>query len=230
MTPAPKLISYLRVSTDKQGLFGLGLAAQREAVGRYVAAMSAGLLCEFVEVESGKARRRPELERALAACRVHGATLIVAKLDRLARNASFLLSLQESGVEFVCADMPHANRLTIGILACVAEDEARRISDRTRAALAIAKSRGVRLGNPAHLTAAARARGTEASVCARRLKAEARARDLYPVVQEIRSNGLTSLRQIAVALSTRGVPAPAGGATWTAVQVQRALARVQPGG
>jgi DNA invertase Pin-like site-specific DNA recombinase len=227
MTQAPKLISYLRVSTDKQGLFGLGLAAQREAVGRYVAAMSAGLLCEFVEVESGKARRRPELERALAACRVHGATLIVAKLDRLARNASFLLSLQESGVEFVCADMPHANRLTIGILACVAEDEARRISDRTRAALAVARTRGVRLGNPGHLTAAARAKGAAASTVYRRSKANARALDLHAVVQDIRSTGRTSLRQIAMELSARGVPTPRGNRTWSAVQVQRILARLE---
>jgi DNA invertase Pin-like site-specific DNA recombinase len=226
MPRAQKLISYLRVSTDKQGVSGLGLEAQREAVGCYVSVTNAGLLGEFVEVESGKSKRRPELERALAACRVHGATLIVAKLDRLARNASFLLSLQESGVEFVCADMPHANRLTIGILACVAEDEARRISERTRAALAVARSRGVRLGNAAHLTSAARAKGTAVSAAVRGSKADVRARDLYVVVQEIRSLGCTSLRQIAAQLSQRGVPTPRGKGAWRPVQVQRMLARL----
>src|SRR5688572_27848028 len=143
------------------------LEAQRPAVLDFLNGGRWKLVAEFVEVESGRNATRPELEGAMAACRIHNATLVVAKLDRLARNAAFLLALQDSGVDFVCADMPEANRLTVGILACVAEDEARRISDRTRAALAAAKRRGVKLGNPKHLTNTARRKRTKASAAIR---------------------------------------------------------------
>jgi hypothetical protein len=130
-----KYISYLRVSTQQQGASGLGLEAQKKAVADYLNGGRWRLLAEYVEVESGKNNEREELQKALRACRLHGATLLVAKLDRLARNAYFLLGLQESGVDFVACDMPAANRLTVGILAMVAEEEARMISARTKAAL-----------------------------------------------------------------------------------------------
>jgi DNA invertase Pin-like site-specific DNA recombinase len=141
-----KYIAYYRVSTRRQGQSGLGLEAQRHAVQQYLAAMGGTLAAEYTEVESGKRSDRPELARALARTRALRGTLIVAKLDRLARNVSFLSALMDSGVEFVACDQPHANRLTIHILAAVAEAEARAISERTKAALQAAKRRGVLLG------------------------------------------------------------------------------------
>ena len=135
-------VSYLRVSTHKQGRSGLGIEAQRAAVSSFLTGFGATPLAEFVEVESGKRDDRPQLARALAECRVRKATLIIAKLDRLARDAHFLLGLQRSGIAFTAADMPNANRLTVGIMAMVAEEERRAISERTKAALAAAKARG----------------------------------------------------------------------------------------
>src|SRR5712671_6423852 len=139
-------VAYFRVSTDKQGASGLGLEAQREAVARYVAGAAGVIVAEFQEIESGKRNDRPQIAAALAACRLRRATLIIAKLDRLARNVHFISSLMESGVEFVAVDFPQANRLTVHILAAVAEHEATMISARTKAALAAAKARGVKLG------------------------------------------------------------------------------------
>ena len=144
-------IGYLRVSTQQQGHSGLGLEAQREAVQSYLNGGSWTLAAEVTEVESGKRNDRPELDRALGLCRLYGATLVVAKLDRLARNVAFISKLMESGVDFVAVDFPQANRLTVHILAAVAEHEAAMISQRTRAALAAAKARGVKLGTPANL-------------------------------------------------------------------------------
>jgi DNA invertase Pin-like site-specific DNA recombinase len=222
-----KFVSYLRVSTQRQGQSGLGLEAQRAAVLDYLNGARWHLIGEFVEVESGKKADadRPELARALAVCRLHGATLVVAKLDRLARNAAFLLNLQGAGTDFVCADMPQANRLTVGILAVVAEEEARRISERTRAALAAAKARGAKLGNPDHLDAAARRRGTAVSARARSDRAKQRALDLRPIVEEIRAGGARSLRELAAELNNRGIPTARQG-RWSAIQVKRLLERV----
>ena len=141
-------VAYLRVSTEGQGRSGLGLEAQREAVARHVTGAGGVIAAEFVEVESGRKKDRPQLAAALAACRSGRTTLVIAKLDRLARNVAFVSNLMESGVEFVAADMPAVNRLTVHILAAVAEEEARMISARTKAALAAAKARGVQLGNP----------------------------------------------------------------------------------
>jgi DNA invertase Pin-like site-specific DNA recombinase len=141
-----KFVAYYRVSTQKQGRSGLGLSAQQEAVDSYLNGGNWKIVAAFTEIESGKKADRPELDKALAACRLHRATLVIAKLDRLARNAAFLLGLRDSGIDFVAADMPNANRLTVGIMAMVAEDEAQRISERTKAALAAAKKRGVKLG------------------------------------------------------------------------------------
>ena len=138
-----KYVAYYRVSTARQGQSGLGLEAQQSAVESFCEPIES-----FTEVESGKLKQRPELMRAIAACKRHKAILVVAKLDRVARNVAFVSTLMESGVEFIACDNPNANRLTIHILAAVAEDEASRISERTKAALAAAKRRGVVLGNP----------------------------------------------------------------------------------
>ena len=148
-----RFVAYYRVSTDRQGKSGLGLEAQREAVQSYLNGGSWTLAAEVTEVESGKRNDRPELDRALGLCRLYGATLVVAKLDRLARNVAFISKLMESGVDFVAVDFPQANRLTVHILAAVAKHEAAMISQRTKAALAAAKARGVKLGNPANLRA-----------------------------------------------------------------------------
>jgi len=134
------------LSTDKQGRSGLGIEAQRAAVASYLDGFGVEPIAEFVEIESGKRADRPELARALADCRMRKATLVIAKLDRLARDAHFLLGLERSGIAFTAADMPNANRLTVGIMAMIAEEERRLISDRTKAALAAAKARGVQLG------------------------------------------------------------------------------------
>lgn len=151
-TAKKSLVSYLRVSTRKQGASGLGLEAQRAAVAEYAAREGLRVVAEYVEVESGKKAARPELAKALARCRASKATLVVAKLDRLSRNVAFLSNLMESGADFVACDNPTATRFTVHILAAVAEQEAKAISERTKVALAAAKRRGVRLGSsrPGH--------------------------------------------------------------------------------
>lgn len=222
--PSQKVVSYLRVSTGKQGRAGLGIDAQREAVREFLVT-GGRLVEEVVEVESGRRSDRPELQRALALCRMHKAILVVAKLDRLARDAHFLLGLRDAGVEFVCCDMPSANRLTVGIMAMVAEEEARMISARTKAALAAAKRRGVRLGRP-NLTDRARASGRKASALARRRLARMRAADLSPILAELARAGLTGHTAIAQELNRREIPASRGG-RWSATQVARLQAMAQ---
>jgi DNA invertase Pin-like site-specific DNA recombinase len=220
-----KWISYLRVSTGRQGRSGLGLEAQRKAVEEFLNGGNWQLVKEFVEVESGKKtdRHRPVLTGALKACRLYGAKMIIAKLDRLSRNAHFLLGLKEAGVDFVAADMPTANRLTVGIMAMVAEEEGRMISERTKHALAAARRRGVQLGgynkNP-KLTAGARKAGQETN----RAKAVERVADLAPTIAELQAAGATSLRAIAAGLNERRIPTARGG-DWFPTQVMRVLAR-----
>src|SRR3954453_1397740 len=214
-----KWVAYYRVSTAKQGASGLGLEAQREAVAGYLNGGNWQLAAEFVEIESGKRNDRPELAKALATCRRIGATLIIAKLDRLARNVAFVSNLMEAGVEFVAVDFPQANRLTIHILAAVAEHEREMISARTKAALAAAKARGTKLGNPNGLSAEARTKGTAVAGGKRKAAAD-RVTDLRPIVEEIKASGRTSLRAIAAELDARGIPAPRGG-RWTAPAVMR---------
>ena len=165
VTHRGKFVSYLRVSTKRQGESGLGLEAQRRAVEDFLNGGNWQLVKEHVEVESGKHdHNRPALHAALEACKVYGATLVIAKLDRLSRDAHFLLGLQKAGVKFVAADMPEANEMVVGIMALVAQAERRMISERTKAALQAAKARGVRLGNPTgrppRATPESRARGT----------------------------------------------------------------------
>jgi DNA invertase Pin-like site-specific DNA recombinase len=182
-----KFVSYLRVSTDKQGRSGLGLEAQRESVTRYLNGGSWKLVAEYVEVESGKRNSRPQLQAAISHAKATGAKLVIARLDRLARNLHFVSSLQERGVDFVAADMPDANRLTIHIIAAVAEAVGRTISDNTKAALASAKARGVRLGNP-NGARALRGKQVGNAEAVARLKAAAaeRADDLRGIVADIR--------------------------------------------
>lgn len=219
-----RFVAYHRVSTARQGKSGLGLEAQREAVRTFLNGGNWTIVAEFTEVESGKRADRPELDKALAACRLHRATLVIAKLDRLARNAAFLLGLRDSGIDFVCADMPNANRLTVGIMAMVAEDEAQRISERTKAALAAAKKRGTVLGGFRGKVPTARHRKLAVETVQR--LADDRAADLAPTIRELQATGATSLRAIAAGLNDRGIPTARGQGTWTAVQVQRVLQRI----
>ena len=219
-----KWISYLRVSTDRQGRSGLGIEAQRQSVDDFLNGGSWRLVKEFVEVETGKRADRPVLADALKACRVHGAKLVIAKIDRLSRDAHFLLGLEKAGVDFVAADMPTANRLTVGIMAMVADEERRMISKRTKEALAAAKRRGKKLGGfraGAKLTHEARKAGN----AARTAIAAAKAADLAPIIAELRAAGATSLRAIAAGLNERGIPTASGKANWSAMQVARVVAR-----
>jgi hypothetical protein len=167
----------------------------------------------------------PQLAKAFQACRVFGAKLVIAKLDRLSRDAHFLLGLEKAGVDFVAADMPTANRLTVGIMAMVAEEERRMISARTKAALAAARARGVKLGGDrgTRLTAKARAKGREVQ----KTRARVRAADLSEIVKELQASGAVSLRAIAAGLAARGIPTARGG-VWSSVHVMRLLERIGP--
>ena len=207
-----KFIAYFRVSTDRQGKSGLGLRAQRETVMNYLNSGRWTLVGEFTEVESGKLADRPELEKALAACKKQKAKLVIAKLDRLSRNLAFIATLMESGVEFVAVDNPHANKLTVHILAAVAQHEREMISERTKAALAAAKKRGQVLGNP-NLTEAAKLGAAAVKANARRFAANIR-----PIIEEIVRAGATSHNAIAAKLNERNVKTARGG-VWTHVQV-----------
>lgn len=205
-----KSVSYFRVSTTRQGESGLGLDAQRDVVRRFVSTHGMETIGEFTEVESGKktAADRPQLSDALALCRKQGATLIVSKLDRLSRNALFLLQLQSANVEFICCDCPNVDRFTVGILALVAQRERELISERTKSALQMARNRGVKLGtkNPAR----------QVSLMAegyRRQKLEFLDR-VRPVVEEIKSSGVTTLTEIALCLTRRGIPTRTGKSVW----------------
>jgi DNA invertase Pin-like site-specific DNA recombinase len=221
-THTGEFVAYYRVSTQRQGRSGLGLEAQQTAVRDYLNGGDWRLVAEVTEVESGKRTDRPKLAEALKLCRIHDATLIIAKLDRLARNVAFISNLMESGVEFHAVDFPQANRLTVHILAAVAEHEAKIISERTRAALAAAKRRGVKLGGYRGTVISKAMRKASADAIAKR--ADARAVDLGPTIAEVQAAGAKSLRDIATGLNERGITAARGG-QWTAVQVSRVLSR-----
>lgn len=222
-----RAVAYYRVSTAKQGRSGLGLDAQRKAVADFLAAGAWDLIEEFVEIESGKVDRRPQLEAALAHCELTGATLIVAKLDRLSRNVAFLATLQDSGARFIAVDLPEANELTIHIMAAVAQAERKAISRRTREALAAAKARGTKLGGPRGDPMNLRL-GPKVSAERRSAAALDRAVKVARKIDQLRNEGISSLRQIADSLNQAGIHAPRGG-HWSASQVRTVLLRVTNG-
>ena len=213
-----KFVSYYRVSTDRQGRSGLGLDARKEAVERRLNGGRWQLVAEFVEVESGKRAKRSQLDAALAACKKHNAKLVVAKLDRLSRNVSFLLKLIDSGVEVLFADLPELNgamgRFMLTTMASVAELEAGLTSERTKAALKAAKARGVRLGR----------HGAEVLAPLYRAEAHQRAQELQPIIAGLKSSGL-SLAKIAGELNKRKVATPRGG-RWDHSSVRNVLQRL----
>lgn len=223
---ATRYVSYLRVSTDKQGVKGHGIAAQRETVRAYLERVNHGaqLLEEFVEVESGRKSNRPQLDKALSRCNLAGAKLIIAKLDRLSRDVHFLTGLEKAGVDFVACDLPDAGKLSVHIMAVVAQHEAERISERTRDALRAAKSKGKRLGNPngaRHLAG----RGNREAVQEIKTKATRNARKLQAELQDIKASGITTLAGIASKLNERGILTP-NNKRWHPNSVKRLLQRL----
>ncbi len=221
-----KIVAYHRVSTARQGASGLGLEAQTKAIEDYAKAKDAILVGSFTEIESGKTNDRPELAKALQLAQVTGATLVISKLDRLSRNAAFLLTMRDSGVKFVAADMPDANDLTVGIMALVAQQEREAISKRTKEALAAAKARGVKLGNPNGAAALLRSgKGNKAGVRAIKANADQHALNLAPVIEALGQEGVTSLGAMAKVLNKRGMLTPRG-RRWHKSSVRNLLQRL----
>jgi DNA invertase Pin-like site-specific DNA recombinase len=208
-----KFVAYFRVSTERQGQSGLGLEAQQAAVKQY----ADSIIHSFTEIESGKHDDRPQLQAAIAMCKRSGAALLIAKIDRLSRQAAFLLTLRDSGVQIVAADMPHAGTLEFGIRAVVAQHEREEISRRTKAALQAAKARGVKLGCPTPEI------GSAAGIAVIQARASAYATRLAPIVADIKRAGCTTLREIAAALQARGISTPRGGTNWAPSQVRNLL-------
>lgn len=227
----PSVIAYFRVSTKKQGASGLGLEGQVAAVEQYAATTGGKIIASYKEVESGKRSDRPELAKALAHAKRSKAVLVVAKLDRLARNVAFLSALMESGVEFVACDNQHASRFTVHILAAVAEHEARQISERTTTALKAAKARGTLLGSAReghwegreHLRQAGLAKAVAKASESHRRSADEAYADLLPMIREMQTAG-ASLRSIASRLNDLGHTTRRGKA-WNASQVMRVAGR-----
>lgn len=222
-----RFVTYFRVSTKRQGESGLGLDAQREAVRGFVG--DGQVVASFEEVESGRRADRPALTDAIRACRLRSATLVIAKLDRLSRNLLFIAELMESGVDFVAVDNPNANRLTVHLLAAIAEHERDLISQRTKAALKAAKARGVVLGNPngGENLSAHGERARERSLQARQQGATQHAAGVLEAITDIRAGRTLSLRTIAAELNARCIDTPRKGGAWSAGQVRRVLASEQ---
>ncbi len=212
-------VAYFRVSTQRQGVSGLGLEAQQDTVRRFLRAGDT-VISEFVEVESGKDCGRPQLAAALAACKRRKATLLIAKLDRLARKVSFIATLMDGDTAFVAADNPHASRLTLHVLAAVAEHEGAMISERTRTALQAAKARGVQLGAHGRRFGVEEAQALNAQ---RSAAAKAWAANVKPIIAELKEGGALTLQAIADGLNGRGLTTPRGG-VWRPSTVQRVLA------
>ena len=210
-------ILYRRVSTVRQGQSGLGLESQDETVRRYVANQHGVVVGEFVEVESGKNNDRPQLTLALQECRRQKATLVVAKLDRLSRNAEFLLRLQNGNVDFVCCDCPNVDRFTVGILALVAQRERELISERTKSALAQARKRGVRLGTEDP------DRQVKLMVEAYRRQKNEFVSKVRPIIDELKASGVKTLSEIALCLTRRGIPTRNGKAVWFGSSVKAVI-------
>jgi len=224
---ALRFVSYERGSTARQGKSGLGLAAQRRAIDDSAVAKGAAIVGRFTEVESGRNPDRPELAKALHLAKVTGATLVIAKLDRLSRNAAFLLTLRDSGVRFLAVDMPEANDLTVGIMALMAQQEREAISKRTKEALAAAKARGAKLGNPNGAAALRRAgKGGQPLRDAVQRNADAFAADVAPVVRAIRDKGCVTFRAIAGELYSCGILTRRGG-RWHVSNVRNLLRRIK---
>jgi len=209
-----RYIAYYRVSTARQGQSGLGLEAQQAAVEQHLNGGDWTLIESYTEIESGKRNDRPEIAKALAACKRHKATLVIAKLDRLGRNVAFVANLMESGVEFLAVDNPHANKFMVHMLAAFAEHERDLISQRTRDALAAAKARGVELGKHGKILARQN-----------RATADRFAHQIKPVITDLRASGITSIRALAKALNKRQVPTAAGG-RWHGATVHRLIQRI----
>lgn len=222
-----RVVAYYRVSTVEQGRSGLGLEAQRQAVLSLCKSRGWEVIAEHTEIESGKITNRPELLSALHKAKVTGATLVVAKLDRLSRKVTFLSALQDSGAKFIAADMPEANELTVHIMAAVAQAERQAISNRTKDALRAAKAAGRKLGNPNGSAALLRAgKGNVAAIAHVMAAADNHARDLAPIIADIRAVGITSLGAIASELNARHIQTMRGG-QWHASSVRNLLARLQ---
>lgn len=220
MAETRKFVAYYRVSTQRQGRSGLGLEAQRQAVLSFVNGRDWNLIDEFTDIETGKNDSRPELNKALARAKKEDAVLVLAKLDRLSRSVAFIANLMEAGVKFVVAELPEANELTIHIVAAVAQAERRMISERTKVALAAAKARGAKLGNPhPH-------RSRDKALEQLSANADDFANAILPTINEIHGAGVTSLSGVARALNARGIPTRRGG-RWHARSVSNLLSRVQ---
>jgi DNA invertase Pin-like site-specific DNA recombinase len=224
-----KFIAYYRVSTGRQGKSGLGIEAQRTAVANYLNGGDWQIIADFTEVESGKRSDRPELDKALAAARLHRASLVVSKVDRLTRSVAFLSRLLEAGVDVRFADLPQiegaTGRFLLQQMVAVAELEAGMISARTKAALAAAKKRGTKLGGDRGVKPTAMIRKRAREAVQRRVVA--RAADLAPTIQNLQAGGgAESLRAIAAGLNAAGIPTPRGQGKWSAVQVKRTLERI----
>ncbi len=216
-----KYVSYLRVSTDKQGITGLGMEAQRKACFDLAAGDGIEIMAEFSEVESGAKRDREELAAALELCRKEKATLLVAKLNRLGRTVAEIATLLESSVEIKVADMPYADRFNAHIVAAVAEQERLNISTQTKAALAALKAKGKKLGNPNMAPVSAKGRAVRSA------KAKERTENIYPIIERIKSYGVTSLRGIAKELTERKIPTASGRPNWHPQMVKVVIDRME---
>ncbi len=227
MSPKPlqrRYVTYYRVSTERQGRSGLGLDAQKAAVADFLRSTDGSVNAEFVEVQSGKDNNRPKLAEALKVCKLSRSTLLIAKLDRLSRNAAFLLTLQNAGVRFVACDMPDMNETVVGIMAVIAQSERKAISSRTKAALAAAKAKGVRLGNP-HLKPGSKATARAASEAAAQV-AKVRAEELRDIVADARSKGCNTLQAVADHMNSLTFATPRGG-RWYPASVTRLLIQLE---